>query len=138
MTSDEIDACEHFEIVPRRSETDHDIYRGSIVLRKPLDYRRRQIYRLPLLVYDGNFTVDAEVVFSIADVQNSPPGKFLNEDNFQENFIWKCLKIIIHLETVFVGAMTGVVNEDDQVGTEVLTVRATDGDTGNSRRIVYK
>jgi len=34
--------------------------------------------------------------------------------------------------------MTGVVNEDDQVGTEVLTIKATDGDTGNSRKIVYR
>jgi hypothetical protein len=38
---------------------------------------------------------------------------------------------------VFTGTMTGVVNEDDPVGTEVLSVRASDGDTGNSRRIVY-
>ena len=39
---DEGDACETFEIVPRPSETDHDIFRGSVVLRKSLDYRRRQ------------------------------------------------------------------------------------------------
>ena len=62
VTSDEVDACDHFEIVPRRSETDHDIYRGSVVLKMPLDYRRRQIYRLPLAVNDGNFTVEGELV----------------------------------------------------------------------------
>jgi hypothetical protein len=38
---------------------------------------------------------------------------------------------------VFSGSMTGVVNEDDPVGTVVLTVKASDGDTGNARRIVY-
>ena len=62
VTTDEVDACDHFEIVPRRSETDHDIYRGSVVLKMPLDYRRRQIYRLPLAVNDGNFTVEGELV----------------------------------------------------------------------------
>ena len=108
---DEIDACDTFDIVPRPSETDHDIYRGSVILKKPLDYRRRQIYRLPLQVNDGNFSVNGELFFSVNDVQNMPP--------------------------VFTGSMTGVVNEDDAVGTEVLTVKAMDGDTGNSRRIVY-
>ncbi len=67
--------------------------------------------RLPLAVNDGNFTVEGELVFSINDVQNMPP--------------------------VFSGSMTGVVNEDDPVGTVVLTVKASDGDTGNARRIVY-
>ena len=50
-------------------------------------------------------------VFSVNDVQNMPP--------------------------VFTGSMTGVVNEDDPVGTVVLIVKAADGDTGNSRRIVF-
>lgn len=31
--------CDSFEIVPRRLETDHDMFRGSVVLKKPLDYR---------------------------------------------------------------------------------------------------
>ena len=31
--------CEGFEFRPRRTETDHDMYRGAVVLRKPLDYR---------------------------------------------------------------------------------------------------
>ena len=89
VAPDEVDACAHFDIVPRPSETDHDIYRGSVVLKMPLDYRRRQIYRLPLAVNDGNFTVEGELVFSVNDVQNMPP--------------------------IFTGTMTGVVNEDDPV-----------------------
>jgi hypothetical protein len=32
----------------------------------PLDYRRRQIYRLPLAVNDGNFTVEGELVRSFS------------------------------------------------------------------------
>ena len=31
--------CENFEIVPRRLETDHDMFRGSVILKKKLDYR---------------------------------------------------------------------------------------------------
>ena len=31
--------CDGFEIEPRRLETDHDMFRGSVVLKKPLDYR---------------------------------------------------------------------------------------------------
>ena len=31
--------CDGFEIQPRRLETDHDMFRGSVVLKKPLDYR---------------------------------------------------------------------------------------------------
>jgi hypothetical protein len=45
VATDEVDACNHFDIVPRPSETDHDIYRGSVVLKMPLDYRKRQIFR---------------------------------------------------------------------------------------------
>ena len=42
------DLCDHFEIIPRLKETDHDMFRGFVVLRKPLNYRERQIYRLPI------------------------------------------------------------------------------------------
>ena len=31
--------CDSFEIQPRRLETDHDMFRGSVILKKPLDYR---------------------------------------------------------------------------------------------------
>ena len=40
--------CDHFKIIPRNRETDHDMFRGYVVLQKPLDYRERQIYRLPI------------------------------------------------------------------------------------------
>jgi hypothetical protein len=38
--------CDFFDIVPRRDETDHDMFRGSVILKKPLDYRERQIYQV--------------------------------------------------------------------------------------------
>lgn len=31
--------CDTFDILPRRIETDHDMFRGSVILKKPLDYR---------------------------------------------------------------------------------------------------
>ena len=35
------------------------------------------------------------------------------------------------------GSLTGILSEDDPVGTRVLTVKARDGDTGQARRIIY-
>jgi len=67
------DACDAFQILPRNRETDHDMFRGNVVLKQPLDYRNRQIYRLPITVYDGVHSVDEEIVFNVMDVQNSPP-----------------------------------------------------------------
>ena len=115
----------------------HLAHRGSVILKKPLDYRERQIYQIPIAVYDGKHTVDSMITFTIMDVQNTPPQ--------------------------FMGSLTGIVNEDDPVGTKVLQViiiaipglnrqtstlivillspllqvRAKDGDSGNSRRIIY-
>ncbi len=106
-----IDLCDYFDIVPRRRETDHDMFRGSVVLKRPLDYRERQIYQIPIEVFDGVHTVASDITFTINDVQNSPP--------------------------VFTGSLTGIVNEDDSIGTPVLKVQAKDGDTGNPRRIIY-
>lgn len=126
------DLCDFFDIVPRVRETDHDMFRGSVILKKPLDYRERQTYQIPIAVYDGKHTVHTSITFTIIDVQNSPPQ--------------------------FMGSLTGIVNEDDPVGTQVLQVctlfcskkiakikclkkslqvKAKDGDSGNSRRIIY-
>lgn len=71
----------------------------------------KQLYRLPIVVKDGRFEVESEIVFSVLDVQNTPP--------------------------MFMGSLTGIVSEDDPVGTNVLTVKARDGDTGQARRIIY-
>ena len=69
------------------------------------------MYSLPILVKDGRYEVLSSIVFSILDVQNTPP--------------------------VFMGSLTGILSEDDPVGTRVLTVKARDGDTGQARRIIY-
>ena len=103
--------CDYFDIVPRRRETDHDMFRGSVILKKELDYRERQIFQIPIAVFDGVYTVESDITFTVNDVQNSPP--------------------------VFMGSLTGIVNEDDAIGTPVLRIRAKDGDTGNPRRIIY-
>ena len=63
-------------------------------------------------VYDGVHTVEEEIVFNVMDVQNTPP-------------VFKT------------GSLTGIVNEDDPVGTAVVTVTAMDGDSGNPRRVIY-
>lgn len=69
------------------------------------------MYSLPIVVKDGRYEVTSSIVFSILDVQNTPP--------------------------VFMGSLTGILSEDDPVGTRVLTVKARDGDTGQARRIIY-
>ena len=58
-------ACDHFDIVPRREETDHDMFRGAVVLKKALDYRDRQIFRVPISVNDGRHTVRLLVVITV-------------------------------------------------------------------------
>ena len=78
---------------------------------KILNFRIKQLYRLPIVVRDGQFEVTSEIVFNILDVQNTPP--------------------------MFMGSLTGIVSEDDPVGTRVLTVKARDGDIGQARRIIY-
>jgi hypothetical protein len=35
----DIGVCDSFDIQPRRLETDHDMFRGSVILKQPLDYR---------------------------------------------------------------------------------------------------
>lgn len=106
------DLCDYFEIIPRPRDTDIDMFRGSVVLKRPFNYRERQIYNIQLGVFDGRFNDTTDLIFTVMDVQNSPP--------------------------VFEGSLTGVVNENDTVGTVIMNVNAKDGDSGNPRRIVYQ
>ena len=106
------DLCDYFEIVPRARDTDIDMFRGSIVLKKPFNYRERQIYQIQLVVFDGRFNDTKDMVFNVQDVQNMPP--------------------------VFEGSLTGIVNEDDAVGTVIMKIKAKDGDTGNPRQLIYE
>jgi len=92
------DLCDFFEIVPRARDTDIDMFRGAIALRKPFNYRDRQIYPIQLGVFDGRFNDTAELIFTVIDVQNMPP--------------------------IFEGSLTGIVNEDDPVGSVVMRVSA--------------
>lgn len=107
-----INLCSFFDIIPRPSDTDIDMFRGSVVLKRPFNYRERQIYNIRLGVFDGRFNDTTDLIFTVMDVQNSAP--------------------------VFEGSLTGVVNENDAVGTVIMDVNAKDGDTGNPRRIVYQ
>jgi hypothetical protein len=106
------DLCDYFDIIPRPRDTDVGMFRGSVVLKRPFNYRERQIYNIQLGVFDGRFNDTTDLIFTVMDVQNSPP--------------------------VFEGSLTGVVNENDTVGTVIMNVNAKDGDTGNPRRIVYQ
>lgn len=38
---------------------------------------------------------------------------------------------------VFQGSLTGVIKEDDPIGTLVMTIHAKDGDKGAPRKITY-
>lgn len=107
-----LDLCDYFTIVPRTQDTDIDMFRGSIVLKKPFNYRERQIYQIQLGVLDGKFNDTTDIIFTVLDVQNTPP--------------------------VFEGSLTGIVSENDTVGTVIMNIKAKDGDTGNPRRIIYE
>ena len=106
------DLCDYFDIVPRTQDTDIDMFRGSVVLKQPFNYRERQIYQIQLAVFDGIYNDTTDMVFTVLDVQNTPP--------------------------VFEGSLTGIVNEDDAVGTVIMNITAKDGDTGNPRTIIYE
>ncbi|XP_014205128.1 cadherin-87A [Copidosoma floridanum] len=104
------DACSKFSIVS--VEGSQDTYIGALVLRQPLDYKERPFYQLLLQASDGTNTNTTGVEIKVADIQNSPPE--------------------------FLDSLTGVVKEDDPIGTLVMTVKARDGDRGMPRKIVYE
>ena len=56
--------------------------------------------------------VSAPAKITVKDIQNSPP--------------------------TFTGSLTGVISEDDPIGSLIMTVNAADGDTGAARKIQYK
>jgi len=58
----------------------------------------------------NNDTTGVEI--KVADIQNSPPE--------------------------FLDSLTGVVREDDPIGTLVMTVKARDGDRGMPRKMIYE
>ncbi|XP_066591300.1 cadherin-87A [Prorops nasuta] len=104
------DACEKFGIVD--VEKTQNTYVGALVLKQPLDYRERPFYQFLLRASDGQNNSTTGVEIKVSDIQNSPPE--------------------------FLDSLTGVVREDDPIGTLVMTVKARDGDRGMPRRIIYE
>ena len=70
---DSANVCEFFKILPRQEDTKINMFRGNIVLMKPFNYRERQIYQIKLGVFDGVHNDTTDIIFSVVDVQNSPP-----------------------------------------------------------------
>lgn len=87
-------------------------YHGGIVLRESLDYNDRQFYQLLLVATDGEHNTSTSLEVKVADIQNMPPS--------------------------FVGSLTGVIQEDDPIGTLVMMIQARDGDRGQPRKISYE
>uniref|UniRef100_A0A1B6L3B2 Cadherin domain-containing protein n=1 Tax=Graphocephala atropunctata TaxID=36148 RepID=A0A1B6L3B2_9HEMI len=85
---------------------------GSIVLQEALDYNERQFYQLLLVATDGVHNTTTSLEVKVGDIQNTSP--------------------------VFLGSLTGVIEEDDPIGTLVMTVQARDGDRGQPRKIYYE
>lgn len=104
------DACVKFGI--KDVEKSENMYVGALVLRQPLDYKERPFYQLLLMASDGLNNKTTGVEIKVADIQNSPPE--------------------------FLDSLTGVVREDDPIGTLVMTVKARDGDRGMPRKIFYE
>ncbi|XP_076290426.1 cadherin 87A isoform X1 [Lasioglossum baleicum] len=105
-----LDACDKFGIV--KVEKSQNSYVGALVLRQPLDYRERPFYQLVLRASDGLNNETTGVEIKVADIQNSPPE--------------------------FLDSLTGVVREDDPIGTLVMTIKARDGDRGMPRKMIYE
>jgi hypothetical protein len=61
---------------------------------------------------DGEHNSSTGVQIKVQDVQNTPP--------------------------VFEGSLSGVVREDADIGTPVMTIKAHDGDKEHPRKVVYE
>ncbi|CAL1292837.1 unnamed protein product [Larinioides sclopetarius] len=103
-------ACEKFSVVTQSSSPQSTI--ASIVLRRSLDYAESNYYQIRLIADDGYHNATEMVSIRVGDVQNRPP--------------------------VFVGSLTGLVDEDAEVGTLVMTLKAKDGDEGDPRSVTYE
>ncbi|XP_076043934.1 cadherin 87A isoform X2 [Oratosquilla oratoria] len=104
------EACDVFEVSAQESTTRK--YEGVLILRQPLSYTRRSAYEFKLIAHDGKHNRSTTVSLRVGDVQNSPP--------------------------VFSGSLTGIVSEDDPIGTLVLHLQASDQDAGNPRPVLYQ
>lgn len=69
-------------------------------------------WRCEFCLQDGLNNGTTGVEIKVADIQNSPPE--------------------------FLDSLTGVVREDDPIGTLVMTVKARDGDRGMPRKMIYE
>ncbi|GFG39325.1 hypothetical protein Cfor_05830, partial [Coptotermes formosanus] len=104
------DACSKFKV--EKLSASESKFLGALILQQPLDYSVRPFYQLQLSASDGEHNSSTGVQINVQDVQNSPP--------------------------VFEGSLSGVVMEDADIGTQVMTVKAHDGDKEHPRKIVYE
>ncbi|KAF8763163.1 Cadherin-87A like protein [Argiope bruennichi] len=103
-------ACDKFSVLTQSSSPQSTT--ASLVLRRSLDYAESNYYQIRLIADDGYHNATEVVSIRIGDVQNRPP--------------------------VFVGSLTGLVDEDAEVGTLVMTLKAKDGDEGDPRSVTYE
>nr|UZM07820.1 cadherin 1 [Geocoris pallidipennis] len=101
--------CENFEITTFNSSQQE--FHGGVILRGKLNYSIQQLYQILLIASDGTHNATTSLEVKVLDVQDTPP--------------------------IFQGSLTGVIQEDDPIGTLVMTVHAKDGDKGVPRKIVY-
>ncbi|XP_058830626.1 cadherin-23 isoform X2 [Topomyia yanbarensis] len=112
-TKENDDICEMFEV--KTEKIAQGKYGARIILKKPLDFETRPSYILTIQAKDGAVTNPlksyATIAITIIDVQDQPP--------------------------VFINApYSASIPENTAEGTIVLTINATDGDTGSPRPIV--
>ncbi|XP_055628070.1 protocadherin-like wing polarity protein stan [Toxorhynchites rutilus septentrionalis] len=112
-TKENDDICEVFEV--KTEKIAEGKFGATIVLKKTLDFETRPSYILSIQAKDGASTNPlksyATVAITILDVQDQPP--------------------------VFINApYSASIPENTPEGTTVLTINATDGDTGSPRPIV--
>ncbi|XP_050727023.1 cadherin-87A-like [Eriocheir sinensis] len=104
------DVCDVFNI--KINQASARKFSGSLVLRRPLEYASHSLYQFKLIATDGGQMSSVGVVVRVRDVQNTPP--------------------------VFSGSLTGIVKEDDPIGTKIMTLHAADGDVGAPRPVKYQ
>lgn len=104
------DACDVFRVTPTKLSPTST--QAAIVLAQPLDYSKNAIYQVQLQAEDGAHTSITTLTVSIGDVQNQPP--------------------------VFISSMVAIVSEDTPIGSQVMTLKAMDGDKASPRKLFYE
>lgn len=110
-------------------------FNGKIILKKPLDYELKQMYKLRIKASDKNHTAETTVVIKVLDANDHAPSfdRPVYQAVLSGKFQAACLTFFT-LKCIFILL---VAQKSTSSLVEILKLNATDGDTGKNGEIVY-